>query len=167
MDICGVVTEGQFARQDINLTGPTQIEGGNWLFARIKQNDYQLVLNGGLTLGIRINGVKIDDFVLRTYKPLDQACDILHALLPGGQDAKTAWKVMVDIVHAETERMTWDAFRMAYSSAYSGLVYSGKLLEIVEIGGNLQGWDQVQDFIANHSTAQLMGEDTELVSEES
>jgi hypothetical protein len=167
MQIKGEITSGNYARQALEMTGPTTIRGGNFLFARITTNGFPLIFAGGNKLGVYIDGVKDDDFELKAYVQLDSAVLVLAELGSGGADARRAWETAVDIIHAQAVRLTEGEFKAAYAAVFTGLTYSGAVIAAVERGANVAGWDNVQDYIANHSKAQLMGDDTEMVGVES
>lgn len=166
MDIQGTITSGNYSRQLLNMTGNVHIKGGNFIFARITTNGFALTIAGGNTRGIYLDGEKQDEFELPTFAPLALGVAIMEEFERAGKDGWDAWRATIQIVHAQNERITVEQFKSLYATSFTGMTYSGAVLDAVTRATGISGWDNIQDLIANHTEAQLTGEPTELVEVE-
>lgn len=160
---CGVVTADNLLRV-VEMTGDMEIAGGNWRFARVNRNGFELT-SSILVLGLYIDGVKQDshvDYEMGPWGKIIQFKDALQAKR-AGEDAWDAWEWIVDYCQANPA-----ADKTAFLAAFDAqdfATYQGYILKMIGILFEINGYGAIRDAINTQSRARLAGEDTELIRE--
>ena len=159
----------------VELTGDIEIVGGNWKFARVNDNGFNIVDSANRLKDWYLNGVDQGCTPYEVKVPFDKAVQILAALEQGGEDAEEAYEAIVDLLQADTAPlMDLQEFISAYAAlATDNLTYSANLLKKLAVAVQGQEWMDgktnaeifaaAQSFIRGKTKEHLMGEDTELV----
>lgn len=168
MDLEGVISDGRYFNEPVNMTGPLEIAGGLWCFAKVTTNGFSLTITGGNTRGIYIDGVKQDAFVfefkeplalaVKMYQDLQEASDneLKEALFEGFRIIVTGAPTLT----AAAWVTAFNAWAVANDSPFQGARFQ------TWIGSKLNPawtWEQIRDFVQGYDADTWRGLATQVV----
>jgi len=194
IELNGIINQGNYAfaghptrpnsPAEISLTGDTEIQGGNFVLARITTNGFTLTRSGGNCRGLRTRTnpgdawVKIDNYTVSIKKPLPLAVQIRETIqASGGEDALAAWDFAVESILASPtiNEADWEAQQMAWANktgAYAGrqgkrnmIAPAAALERIIDSFFQFGTFEAVRDSIAAYDIETWQGAPTQLAEE--
>ena len=168
-----------FSRKDITVTEPLIFDRDNCrLMNLIDDGTHEIRFVSGAFQGVKLNGVQVDPDDLPSNwireggfwggpnyqhvvkKQAPEFVKINSELGRGGKDAKRAWIIAIDVIHADAADLSFTDFKVAYAAQAGGnMTYSAALINALKPAlPDGWGWEEVRDWINSKSREFLVGE---------